>query len=298
MYTVVHAQSHLKEHQEKFLTKILPTLEFLINKTDWFFITFWILPRILLLLVLGLDIFIFGKFDYRYKFIFIGLLLLFNRCFKYSLKNTKNQMYNNIHIYVDVIGTKYYQYVHPSELEPDFDPDDEDEGLLWGDLADSSSMALPLNVFIEHRVEYLVYKNIDNTYTIGHSNFSFKYFQQKYLGYLLPEKEINLSPEELKNYRTPFGNFHESWKYICSKQKEYINPKVHLLIKIAVLLEFYNKTSNQNKFYKGLKTLIFLGYFICWIYVLIKSYPNISPKEWERLVNFLEYYKNILNQTW
>ena len=104
-------------------------LEYLINKTDLFFIVFWILPRTILLLILGIDIFVFAKFEYRYKFLFIGLLLLFNRCFKYSLKNTKNQMYEDNNPFVRGIGTKYYQYVHPSELEPDFDPEDEDEGL-------------------------------------------------------------------------------------------------------------------------------------------------------------------------
>ena len=289
--------SFIKNHYENLLTKIFPVLEFLINKTDLFFIIFWVFPRILLLFVLGLDIFIYAKFEYRYKFIFIGLLLLFNRCFKYSLKNTKSQMYNDINIYVGEIGTKYYQYVLPEELEPDFDPDDEDEGLLWGERA-NVDMYLPLDVFIEHRVEYLIFKHIDNKYTIYPSRYAGYYFQMKYLGYLLPEKAIDLSKDKLKNYRTPFGNFHESQDYIYKKEKEYIEPKVHLLVRIAVLLEFYNKTSNNNKFYKILKVIIFSGYLICWGYVLIISYPNISMDEWNRLIMLLDKYKNILEKIW
>ena len=167
----------VKKYHETFLTKIFPLLEYLINKTDLFFIIFWILPRLLLLFVLGLDVFIFAKFEYRYKFIFIGLLLLFNRCFKYSLKNTKDQIYQDIKIYIRGVITKYYQYVHPSELEPDFDPEDEEEGLLWG--ATATDMELPLDVFINHRVEYLIYKNIDNDYSLRYSDYTYEYFQKK-----------------------------------------------------------------------------------------------------------------------
>ena len=285
----------IKKHHEKFLIKIFPLLEYLINKTNIFFIIFWILPRIILLLVLGLDIFVFAKFEYRYKFLFIGLLLLFNRCFKYSLKNTKNQMYEDNNPFVRGIITKYYQYVHPSELEPDFDPEDEEEGLLWGDMA--TDMELPLDVFINHRVEYLIYRNIDNKYLIAHNTYCHEYFQIKYLGYLLPQR-INLSIEELRNYRTPLGNYFESWKYIGTKEEEYIDPKVHLLVRIAVLLEYYNKTNNKTPKYKYIKIIIFMGYLICWAYVLIISYPYISTEEWSRLIMFLNNYKNILDQIW
>ena len=284
----------IKKYYDKVLVKIFPILEFLIIKTDLFFIIFWIIPRIILLLVLGLDIFIFGKFEYRYKFIFIGLLLLFNRCFKYSLKNTKNQMYEDIKVYVNSIGTKYYQYVHPSELEPDFDPDDPEEGLIW----ESVGMELPLDIFLEHRVEYLIYKGINNNYTVTSSSYATKYFQMKYLGYLLPQREIDLSPEELRNYHTPFGNFNESWQYIFTKKREYIDPKVKLLVRIAELLEYYNKTSNKTPKYKWLKIVIYIEYFICWLYILIISYPNISIEEWNKLIMFLDHYKNILEQIW
>jgi len=287
----------IKKHHEKFLIKIFPLLEYLINKTDLFFIIFWILPRIILLLVLGLDIFVFAKFEYRYKFIFIGLLLLFNRCFKYSLKNTKDQIYKDISIFVQSISTKYYHYVHPSELEPDFDPEDEEEGLLWGVWADSL-MELPLDVFINHRIEYLIYKNIDNQYLVTHSDYAYKYFQMKYLGYLLPERKADLSPEELKNYRTSFGNIDNTRNYLSIKRKEYIDTKIHLLIKIAILLEFHNKTSNKTLRYKHLKIIIFAGYLICWGYVLLISYPHISMEEWSRLIIFLNKYESILDQVW
>ena len=268
----------VKKYHETFLTKIFPLLEYLINKTDLFFIIFWILPRLLLLFVLGLDVFIFAKFEYRYKFIFIGLLLLFNRCFKYSLKNTKDQIYQHIKIFVRHIGTKYYQYVLPEELEPDFDPEDEEEGLLWGAMA-NVDMLLPLDIFIEHRVEYLIYRNIDNKYSIYHSDYAFRYFQKKYLGYLLPERDSDLSSEELENYRTHFGNIDETRNYLLIKRQEYIDAKVNLLVKIAILLEYYNKTNNSTPKYKYIKIIIFMGYLICWAYVLIISYPYISTEE-------------------
>lgn len=287
----------IKIFYEKVLIRLMPILEFLIKKTDLFFILFWLFPRSILLLVLSLDIFVFKKFEYRYKFLFIGLLLLFNRCFKYSLKNTKNQMYDDIQPFVQGIWTKYYRYVHPSELEPDFDPEDPEEGLLWGADADVD-MVLPFDVFLEHRLEYLVYRGIDNPYSIISSNYASHYFQMKYLGYLLPKRHIDLSPEEYNNYRTPFGDFYASYRYIWAKENEYINPKVKLLVRIAELLEYYSKTSNNNGIYKGLKVMIYIGYLVCWSYVLIISYPKISTAEWNKVIMFLDNYKDILAELW
>ena len=144
----------------------------------------------------------------------------------------------------------------------------------------------------------MIYKNIDNNYLVTHSDYAYAYFQKKYLGYLLPERRSDLSPEEIKNYRTPFGNLDETWNYLLTKRQENIDPKVKLLVRIAVLLEYYNKTNNKTPKYKYIKIIIFIGYLICWVYVLIISYPHISIKEWNRLIMFLNNYKNILDQVW
>jgi len=37
---------------------------------------------------------------------------------------------------------------------------------------------------------------------------------------------------------------------------------------------------------------------ICWSYILFVSYPHISMEEWNKLIMFLENYKDILNQVW
>ena len=152
--------------------------------------------------------------------------------------------------------------------------------------------------YLFNYVKYLIYKNIDNEYSIAYSKSCYKYIQMKYLGYLLPERRSDLSDEEFKIYRTPYGDFYESWDYIITKTAEHRGTKVHLLIRIAVLLEYYNKTSNSTPKYKYLKIIIFTGYLICWLYVLIISYPNISMEEWNRLIMFLNKYKNILDQIW
>jgi hypothetical protein len=132
----------VQRYYQKTLLYILPYLEFLIIKTDLFYIIFWLFPRILLLLVLLLDVFVFHKFDYRYKFILIGLLLLFNRCFKYSLKNTKNQITTTMTPYVSHITTQYYPGIDPIELAEDYDPNDPDNDDI------PTTMGLPLNVFM------------------------------------------------------------------------------------------------------------------------------------------------------
>jgi hypothetical protein len=267
--------SYIRKYYDKVLTYILPYLEILIIKTNIFYIVFWIIPRVLLLFVLFLDIFIYHKFEYRYKFLFLGLFLLFNRCFKYSLKNTKSQKFQEIAPFVREITTKYYPGVHPAELEPDYDPNDPDEDDYL------PNMALPLDVFIEHHTNYVVYEGITNEMYISHSTYAFHYMQKKYLGELLPDsRKISID-----NYNNKFGlSYWETYAFLYTKQEEYINPKVSLLLRISILLEYYNKTNNQIKKYKYLKILIFTGYLLCWLYILIKSTPNVPDTEWEKLV--------------
>ena len=60
------------------------------------------------------------------------------------------------------------------------------------------------------------------------------------------------------------------------------------ILEISLLLEYYNKTSNQDKYIKLLKILIYVNYLLCWLYVLIISLPSIN----------IEILFETLNNTW
>ena len=282
----------IKKHSDKILDSIYPLLEFMIIKTDAFFILFWIFPRLLLLIVLFLDIFLFHTFKYKYKFIFIGLLLLFNRCFKYSLKNTRNEKLDDTNIHIYTVSTEYYPWVHPSELEPDYDANE-------GDNADvTPEMSLPLKIFLDHQIKSIVYKGVTNNISSIHAtSYSSKFCQLKYFGAVIPDHR-SMSIEEQNNYKTQYGNYWKTRRWVYDKADEYRKAKVKAIIRISVLLEHYHQTSNIDKDYKNIKVLIFLSYLICWLYVLIISIPNIPESEWNKLIVFLNKYQEILNQLW
>ena len=283
--------SIIKKYYEQVLLYIFPLLEYLIIKTDLFYIIFWILPRLILLFVLFIDIFVYYKFEMRYKFVLIGLLLLFNRCFKYSLKNTKIQMIYTFEPLIRGIYTEYYPWVHPAELEPDYDPEEDDND------DPQSHMEIPLDVFIKHQTNCIVNKGITNSMFISHSTYFFDFFQRKYLGELMPDLR-KMSPDEKENYRNKFGTYYEALDFFYNKREEFIKPKVEFILRISILLEHYKNTSNFDKKYKYLRIVIFTCYLICWLYVLIISYPQISEEEWKKLIDYLAKYKNILEQTW
>lgn len=94
----------IEPYHEKIIIYIMPILEYLIIKTHIFYIIFWVFPRLLLLTVLFIDVFIFHRFHFKYLVILFGVLLFFNRCFKYSLKNSR--------AYDRTITTLYSFYYH------------------------------------------------------------------------------------------------------------------------------------------------------------------------------------------
>ena len=57
------------------------------------------------------------------------------------------------------------------------------------------------------------------------------------------------------------------------------------MLKISLLLEYYNKTSNQNKNIKFMKIVVYMIYLICWTYVLIISIKILDINELIKVIN-------------
>jgi hypothetical protein len=132
---------------------------------------------------------------------------------------------------------------------------------------------------------------------IIHSYYAFVYFQRLFLGEELPDIR-KFSKEQKNNYRNRIGTYRQAWDFITNKMDEIIDPQIHLLLRISVLLEFYNKTSNKKIVYKYIKVVIYTFYLICWLYVFIISVPKMSIEEWNKLIMFLDKYKDILQAIW
>jgi hypothetical protein len=263
---------------------MMPFLEFSIIKTKLFFILFWLLPRVILLSALIYDVFILKQFHYKYQVILWGLLLFFNRCFKYSLKNILEEEIKNLKSNIETIHTKYVRGVHPLEFEDD---DEEDNDI-------PPTMPLPTDIFIKFQVESIVYKNITREILVWHSTKNLDdNLWKTYAGH--PWVFYRRCDDVPSNYVNNFGtvpprNYNKAWDFILIKEKEYFYEEYNNILKLALVIEHMTKTSNHNLTIKYIKIVIYMMYLICWLYVLIISLPNLDI---EALLQALE---NIIKQ--
>ncbi len=273
----------IKPYYEKLLVILLPKLEYAIIKTNTFFWIFWLIPRIILLTAFIVDVMWFHKLHYKYMVILFGLLLFFNRIFKYSLKNTKKDLLIHGNTIIDHITTKYYPGIHPSEFEPKEDDDDDDDD----DDDIDSIMCLSLEIFVEFQTSSIVHANI--TRNISRISPNWEFYDKlwaEHAGGEVPE----LFKELPKNYTNKFGtkspeNYNLARDFVYKKLKEIMYATLEKIMKVSLILEHYNKTSNS---YKYTKVTIYSAYFLCWTTVLIISLPTLNI--YDLLIT--------LNETW
>lgn len=132
-------------------------------------------------------------------------------------------MIEQLQPYIASITTDYYPNTHPAELEPDYNSNDPDEQEYC------PIMNLPFNVFIKFQTESIVYREITNTKNVHTTSFWCEYITKKY--HFVPNK---LSEGD------------GSWKYAKFLQEEILIPKIENIIKLSLILEYYNITSNKN----------------------------------------------------
>jgi len=261
---------YIKPYYDKIFTYIISKLEFLIIQTYIFYTVFWLIPRLILLTALFIDVFVFHRLHYKYMVILFGLLLFFNRYLKYSLKNKKEELLQYYSQYIDGGQTDYYPGVHPCEFEPDYDPDEED----------GYAMYLSFDLLIEHYVNFKVYRDIVVDIHSFHGTMkAFEEFWEKYIKQKKPPVWINQPVP--KDYTNIFGdkvpdNFNKASDLVFEKMREFEKDGFEKITRIALILEYYNYTSNEDKRIEKIKIIIYLIYLICWSYVLYISLPSLD----------------------
>lgn len=274
----------IKPHYEKFLDILLPKLQYFIIKTNIFFWIFWLIPRLILLTAFVVDVVCFHKLHYKYMVILFGLLLFFNRIFKYSLKNTKKELLILGKTIIESITTKYYPGIHPSEFEPnDEDEDDDDDDM-------PPTMLLPLEIFVEFQTQSIVYENITRNVDIMFADFE---YHKKLWAEHVGDTRLFLSEDVPKDYINNFGNdspknYSRAWHFVNNKETEIMETVLEKIMAVSLLLEYYNKTSNS---YKYIKVAIYSAYFLCWATVLFISFPTLDI--YELLITLNETWINI-----
>lgn len=255
----------IEKQYTSFITKFAPILEYIIFKTDLFFIISWLVPRLILMTALFIDVFIYHQLHYKYQVILFGLLLFFNRYLRYSLKDFKFNLQQHLMLNIKGVLTNYYPNTHPAELAEDYDPEGEDEDDY------QPTMFLPLDVFIKFQTESIVYRNVTNKCDISPSSFWYNIFAQKYSHLTFESNE-----------------FIDSY---CNEKNIDLVPKTDLLVKISVLIEYYTFSTTNNDI-KYIKILIYLNYLLCWLFILIISVPTLNIYDFNEML--FNTWKNII----
>ena len=95
--------SKVKKYYKHFIIFLIKILEFLVVKTNIFYYTFTIIPRLILLTTLFTDIFYFGKLEYIYKVLILAVFILLGKYIIYSLKYAKTAFIQSLESYVSII---------------------------------------------------------------------------------------------------------------------------------------------------------------------------------------------------
>lgn len=242
-------------NKEKIILYMANKLSYIIKDTPIFYVTFAIMPRIILVTVLTLDIFYFHKLHYIYYFIYLTIFLFLNKYIIYCFKIEQKRLIDEVKVWLmnESISTPYVQGIHPND-----NPENEDYEEVDPFMASIICMSLPLDLFIEFYVKSIIYDNITRDYSL---NLAESYYSKL-------EKELNIDSNTT--------NEKEYWSRIKQHETMVIRPKINAIIKLRCLIEYYNLTHNQNKIFKIIKIILFSTYLICWTWILIKSVPNLD----------------------
>lgn len=245
------------------------------------FIGFQLLPRIILLFIFITDIFYFRKLHYIYLFILLGILPLFYRYIKYSLK-----------VYTDhliIFAKQDYEYIRITNLIR----------LLYGQ--DPEATYDTKEVSIEEYIE-IIYENM-----LHIRNFDLASYIEE--NELPPDTEYNDIPSNVrydgggiikddfaikyakrffkKNIKIPVLDLNDIEYAALSNEFDLNYPKIFILKDLIPL----NDEITNKPIYKYIRVVIFMTYFILWSYLLFISYHKIDNfLLTELLLKWLTFY--------
>lgn len=268
---------YLKQYQIVSATYI-KIFSYLANKINYNNFDLWkkiiliinIVPHLILLCIVSLDIFYFHKLFYFYKAIWITLffflipftLYSFNFvCEHYIIYWEKNS---------DYVTTNYKPNILPPELDfwhPDYYDKDDDCSFPPGYMQISIRKFLPIyldEVYYEQKTPYFTY-------------------------HIIPTKEC---------YEELFKKYNLTWKTCNSIIEKVTKDDMDLVLHLTAIQTSYdilNKHTNILSILKNIRIVIYAGYLICWISILVTSLHNF--KDFYLLYYIMDMLKNFILQS-
>jgi hypothetical protein len=210
-----------------------------------FEICFFVLPRLILIVVFTRDIFFYSKLEYFYYVLVpMGLLLFIYRYFIYSIKTLKVDLFNTFNIYVEGINTTYEYGVHPSEWPENYDPENEDDDI-------PPTMDLDLGIFVHYYCKKIL------------NNFE--------------KPKINLLMKTMPFYNK--YNTHDDNEYKVYKEQDILlRIALQHILELFMLHEYILQVNNHH-YLKRYKIIVYSLYLICWVYILLISFHTLNIME-------------------
>ena len=137
----------IRKRYKTFMLFLLEKLKRIIIKNNIFYFYFALFPRLVFILIMFIDVFIFNKLHYIYYVILLGILLFLGKYIIYSLKKRKNQLLEKFILYYHTVSTPYIYGVDPES--------DENEETI-----SSGLMALTPDSYVTYHVNSIIYQNI------------------------------------------------------------------------------------------------------------------------------------------
>lgn len=96
-------------------------------------------------------------------------------------------------------------------------------------------------------------------------------------------------PDYMPYMRDSFDPYYEEHNIIVIRKFTYeeVKERVSNILKVSLILAYYDITNNCDDSIKTLKILIYLNYFLCWTYILVVSLPSLFYASfWELWIIF------------
>jgi hypothetical protein len=217
----------------------------------------YIIPRVILVLALIIDTFYFNKLNYIYNILLFGAIPLIHRYLKYSLKYAKE-------LYIKELEDKYdsvmvYDMYYWNRLLLEY----YDHCIILDDWEVNPEA-------IHHNTLKTVKEYMEIKYEALGSDIKYVGLpisnNMKRLGTVGP---VNLNEKEIltyaiERYKKRYPELHEEFHEIMPK-----------LIDLYAFLKYYSFATDDARI-KWSKVIIFSGYFICWTYIVYKSYGKVE----------------------
>lgn len=245
------------------------------SKIEKIYIIFNIVPRIILVVLLLIDIFIFKKIEYFYACVIISLIPLCHRYIKYSFQTLEEDIiyylqirFENVELQDNLVNKDYFLYIFNAKNNPQKYP-----GYKYHEKICSIKEYFDIIKEVEEQ-NHLLYRNLTleddflekislielNSYYI----INYDFFYQTLKNVLNIEKKDNYDTNEKKKITEYTKKYHENFDKLLIINNDFKN-----------FMEKYNKIE-ENFYIKYTLIIIYVLYFISWSYILYRSFHTVN----------------------